>query len=239
MPDAVTPTLAEMLEEILTSRLVDVHVALPGTVQAYNADKQTATIELGVHRVLQDEDGNPITEALPVLENVVVAFQRSKTFFVAFPLAAGDTGTVLFSEASIDQWLSRGGAVSPGDERRHSLTGGQFIPGITPTADRLADSGLDVDMGAGRIGGVQARFRAAALEVVRNGAASAPQFVALANLVDDFIGRFDTLMRTTWIPVPMDGGLALQTAYKLAFISPPVSTAAVNLKADTDAVPLP
>lgn len=62
--------------------------------------------------------------------------------------------------------------------------------------------------------------------------AGAVDFVALAAKVDAFISAFDTLMRTTWIPVPLDGGAALKVAYAAAFLTPPVSVAAEKVKAE-------
>ena len=236
MTDAVTPDNAEMLVYMLDSTFLDVHVALPAQVQAYDAATQTATVELGVRRVLQDEQGAPVTEELPVLENVPVVFQRGGGFFVSFPIAAGDTGTVMFNEASIDQWLSRSGEqVSPGDDRRHSLTGGQFIPGITPANKRLSDPGLDEDMALGKEGGVQARLRALTLEVTSSGQASAADFVAMASLVGAELSAikavFDAHIHVTTAVIGGGGSVGVLAPPAAGFPTPG-DTSSSNLKAD-------
>lgn len=133
----ITPDMAEVIADAIESTLIDVHVGLPGAVQSYDADEQTATIELQVKRALPKGDGTYATEDLPVLENVPVEFPRSKEFAVTFPLAAGDTGLVVFSEMSIDQWRSKGVNTSPGDIGRHTLSGGVFRPGLAPNVNAL------------------------------------------------------------------------------------------------------
>jgi len=57
-------------------------------------------------------------------------------------------------------------------------------------------------------------------------------YVALADKVDAFIQAFDTVMRTSWIVAPTDGGAALRAAYLAAFSTPPEQTDSGNLKAE-------
>ncbi len=147
MSDAITPTTAEMLDEILTSRLIDVHTALPGTVTLFNILLQTVNVELGVRRILQTEAGGQVSEDLPILQNVPVGQPRNNDFYISFPIKSGDTGMVFFTEASMDQWRSKGGVTSPGDDRRHSLTGAIFMPCLVPTLKALTPV-ADVDASA-------------------------------------------------------------------------------------------
>lgn len=139
---ALTPTEADMISAAIDSALIDVHVALPGQVQSYDASTQTATVVLQVQRVLP-KGIEFVTESLPVLENVPVAFLRSASFFVSMPIAEGDYGLVLFNEMSIDQWRSKGEDTSPGDIGRHTLSGGVFMPGLNPNDSALADADSD------------------------------------------------------------------------------------------------
>ncbi len=138
-----------MLFEIIESHMIDVHVALPGCVQSYDPETQTATIQLQVKRTLPKGDGTYVTESLPVLENVPVEFMRSKSFAVTVPIAAGDYGLVVFSEMSIDQWRSKGTDTTPADIGRHTLTGGVFRPGLNPNASKLADAAHPTNMVVG------------------------------------------------------------------------------------------
>lgn len=147
----ITPSDAEVIADAIDSALIDVHVALPGCVQSYDATTQTATIQLQVKRVLPTDDPNTLfaTEDLPVLENVPVEFLRSKAFAVTMPLSAGDYGLVVFSEMSLDQWRSKGTNTSPGDIGRHTLTGGVFRPGLNPNKDKLVNAAHPTNMVVG------------------------------------------------------------------------------------------
>lgn len=230
--DYDTPDLAEVIEEALESRLLDVHVALPGRVVTYDASTQTAQIELGVHRVLTTEDGAPVPETLPLLENVPVAFPRAAGSFLSFPLAAGDPGLVIFAEQSLDQWRSKGTPTPPGDRRRHSLTGGVFVPGLSPNALALSDPGLDTATALGTVGGIQLRMGAAAAEVTSGGAASAADFVALAQKVLTELQAIKTAFDGhTHAYNPGPGGAA-PTAPPANPMPAPGSVASTNLKAD-------
>ncbi len=184
---ALTPTEADTISAAIESALIDVHVALPGQVQSYDAATQTATIELQVQRVLP-QGINFVTESLPVLENVPVQFQRTNTHIMTLPLAAGDYGLVIFSEMSIDQWRSKGDNTSPGDIGRHTLTGGVFQPGLMPLAETVLPTSdvLSADIVIGKIGGGQLRVKPGnTIEAVAGGASgqSADDFVAMAGQV--------------------------------------------------------
>jgi hypothetical protein len=148
----ITPEQAEVIEEAIESKLLDVHTSLPGVVQSYNSTTQTADIELQIRRTLEDENGELTFEDLPVLQNVRVRFSRSSTYFVAFPLVPGDTGDVFFSEAPTGQWRAVSGVAYPDDVGRHTLSGAVFYPGNSKDSDPLTDS-LTEGLKAGVIGG--------------------------------------------------------------------------------------
>lgn len=134
-----TPTQAEVIVAGIESRLLDVHTALPGRVVKWDKDTQTAEIELQIRRMVEDEDGRLQPETLPNLPNVMVGFPRSKEFFVSFPLAKDDFVWIIFSEASIDQWRSKGELTVPGDARRHTLTAPLAIPCGYPNDQALTE----------------------------------------------------------------------------------------------------
>lgn len=136
----ITPEMSDVIASAIESALVDVHVALPGIVQSYDEATQTADIVLQVKRVLPVSDGSVATEEMPVLPNVPVSFQRSASFFVSLPIAAGDSGLVIFNEQSIDRWRSNGSPSDPKDVERHGLSGAVFVPGLFPNDGALVDA---------------------------------------------------------------------------------------------------
>ena len=156
-----TPTDAEILAEAIRSRLLDVHTALPGKIVKYDKATQLADVQLMIKRALLNDKNAVVNEDLPILPDIPVAFPRGGDFFVSFPLAAGDHVMVIFQESSIDAWQSQGPTslpVSPGDSRRHSLTGGVAIPCMYPNTDVLTDANSN-DMVVGRDGGAQIHIR--------------------------------------------------------------------------------
>lgn len=135
-----SPGLPTVIREAISARLVDVHTAMPGRVESYDAAGQTADVQPQLKRVVRSATGERTAEELPVIPSVPVGFPGGGGFFVSFPLAVGDTGLLIFSEYSIDRWRTQGEQVDPADERRHGLSGAIFVPGLKTQAGALADA---------------------------------------------------------------------------------------------------
>lgn len=185
-------TTAETLSAILESHALDLHVALPGTVRSYDAGAQTAEIELGVQRVLpaeDEEDEEDTPESLPILQSVPVAWPRGGSCFLHWPLAAGDTGLVVFCESDLSAWRESGGVVDPGVALRHGLSGAVFHPGLhvrgAPNASADGTYGR-----VGREGGPFVEFRET--EIRAGGA----QALAQASQVGIHLGAIKTALDT-------------------------------------------
>lgn len=177
----ITPTMATAIAEAIDSRLIDVHTALPGQIQTYDPDTQTADVVPMIRRPLEELSTREIVhEDLPVLPNIPVAFPRSASYFISFPLKPGDFVMVLFSKYSIDQWRAKGKVTAPGDIGNLTLTGGVAIPCLYPDAEALAGAHAD-DMVAGKDGGTQIHIKdGGTAEVTSTGNAAADDFVAQA-----------------------------------------------------------
>lgn len=149
----ITPELAEIIADAIDDRMIDLHTSLPAAIQTYDSATQTATVELQLQRLLEKEDGTLTAEELPVLQNVKVVFTRTAKFFSSFPIEPGDTGDVIFSEASIGQWRASDSASAPDDTGRHTLSGAKFYPGLSKDSEALVD---DLSKAVwGRIGGAK------------------------------------------------------------------------------------
>ena len=230
----ITPDAAEMISEAIESALIDVHVALPASVQSYDPVTQTANVQLQLKRMLPKEDGQYATEDLPVLENIPVQFPRTKMFAFTLPIAAGDFGLVVFSEMSLDQWRSKAANTSPGDIGRHTLTGGVFQPGLMPNSEAISDDIAD-DVVMGEIGGVQVRVKPGGVcEIVTGGGPAAADFVAMAGKV---LSEFQNVAsnvdsHTHTVPISGPGGTTPTTPPLVPITPAPASVASSNLKAD-------
>ena len=125
-----SPTLADTLRAALDARLTRLRVALPGIVRTYDHARQRADVQPAVQDAVYDEGGVRVAETLPVVTEVPVVFQGGAGGGMTFPLSPGDEGLLLFSSSSLDRWLSRGGVVDPGDDRKHHLSDAVFLPGL-------------------------------------------------------------------------------------------------------------
>jgi hypothetical protein len=136
--------LAELFQLAIDARLSDLHVALPGEVEAWDSSAQTVNVRPMVKRAVRTVSGARKLESLPVIQGVRVAYVCAGGFAIAHPMQVGDTGVLLFSESNMAQWLSSGEVSDPGDLRRHSLASAVFLPGLTTTDDKptIATDGI-------------------------------------------------------------------------------------------------
>lgn len=213
MADA-KPTLAELVERALESRLADVHVSMPGIVVAYDAATQTADVQPALRRVVLSTDDDPIAEDLPILRNVPVSFPGGAGFTIHFTLAAGDSGDLIFSSMSHNEWQASGDVSTPGNLRPHDLASAKFYPGIRSKKNAAPDT----DASIGIPGGLRAHFGSASIDVGSGG-----QFVALAGLV---LAELNKIAATLATGSNGGGPVVFATPYTAS----PV--AASNLKAD-------
>jgi hypothetical protein len=122
-------SLAYVVRQLIEQRLLDCHYCLPGRIEKYDR----ATRKADVKPLLKKKD-NTAARALPIITNVPVTMPtaNNNTAFIDFPIKRGDTGTIIFSERSLDLWLVQGGDVDPKDPRKNDLSDGIFIPGLNP-----------------------------------------------------------------------------------------------------------
>lgn len=174
-----------VFREILDARAAEIHTALPAKVLTYDAAKQIASVQPMVQDVFYDTAGNLKTRSFPVL-SVPVAFIRGGGYFVSVPLAAGDTGMLVFSELPIDRWRSSGQESHPVNARRHGVGNAVFYPGVRPRAQALNEDGVDDHLVLGKEGGAQVHVKADQVNLYE---ASAADFVALAAKVATELNR--------------------------------------------------
>lgn len=211
------PTLETALSEAFDQLREEIHTALPGRVERYDAATQTADV-----KPLVKVEG----QSLPVLPSIPVAFPRGGGFFVSFPLVPGDFVFVLFAESSLDLWRARGGAeTSPGDVRRHSLTGAVALPCLYPDSRKLASAHAS-HMVVGADSGPKTFYKADQIAI---GAENPAGGASKGNLVDSFISKFYNMF-STWTTTPNDGGAALKARFLAEFPTPPTSVQSAVVK---------
>lgn len=227
----VTPDEAEIILDAIDDRLLDVHTALPGVVASYDKDKQTAEIDLGVHRMVQGADGKYVAEPLPRLPSVRVGFLSAGGFFVSLPVEKGNPVLVIFSEASIDQFRTKGTPTKPGDGRRHTLTGGIALP-IDITLAGTIPNCSGTDLVAGKVGGQQVRIKpGGTVEVTDALSGNADDYVAQSGKVQSELQTVKDAIQNAAV-LAGDGGATFKTNILAGLTGFPGSVASGNLKAD-------
>ena len=122
-----TPTLEKLIQNAIRAELLDLHTMLPARVEQYDSATQKASISPLLKK--KYIDGNVVQ--MPVINDVPVQWPSGGGAFIHMPLEVGDVGMAIFSERSMDKWLSGdGGFVLPDDIRHHDISDAVFIPGV-------------------------------------------------------------------------------------------------------------
>jgi hypothetical protein len=120
-----TPTLATVIAQAITSMMGAVHTCMPGQIETYDYKTAKADVLPLINRSY--DDGSVIR--MPVIMNVPIVWPRTSAGAITFPLQRGDGVLILFSERSIDEWLTNGKQVTPLDTRQYDLSDAIAIPG--------------------------------------------------------------------------------------------------------------
>lgn len=225
-----SPTWAEVIRRAVTSQIEGLHLALPGQVERYDSAKQLVDVQPLIKASYEDEEGNKVIEQLPVIPNVPVSFPGAGGFRLTFPIAVGDTGILLFADASLDVWLEKGGLVDPGLDHRFALADAFFIPGIRDKARALTEAPTD-RMTIGLDGGVQIHIDQSEIRLGSNTPAEL-QFVALAQKVADELAAIRSAFNGHTHNYT-DNGAPSITAGPSSSIAAPGNVGSSNVKAKT------
>ena len=176
-----TPTMAQVIQNAIDARLLEMHTCLPAIVIEYDASTQRATVRPQIKRQYRNGD---VVE-LPYIRDVPVVWPRGGGSFFHLPIAAGDIVTLVFSERSLDEWKETGGSVLPEEFRKFNLSDAFAIPGGYPFNNIFSPNGEDVQLQHGN-----AKFR-----MTKSGKY---EFLGSAEeILDLLIQALDTLSTTT------------------------------------------
>lgn len=198
------PRLSEVIREHILSQLSEMHIALPGRVESYDPVKQMASIQPVIKQAFIDEEGARQVERLPVIPGVPVQFPQGGGYRLTFPIAAGDSGLLVFSETSLDVWLSVGGEVDPLDDRRSHLTDAIFIPGVRSFAAPISDA-HQTKLSLGKESGPQLFIGDNKIQL---GGETSVQGAGLGENIEDYLLSLSPASLRTWLQ-----GLATAIGY--------------------------
>lgn len=127
MSESENVSFPEMIKIALEHFLSDVNVCLPGKIiKVIDHKKRKISVQPQIKRVyLNNEELEP-----PIIENVPLMFYGSSKAIWHFPIEVGDHVIVIFSQRSLDNWLSSGRLSTPGERRFFDLSDAIAIPTI-------------------------------------------------------------------------------------------------------------
>lgn len=214
-PDASerAPTAAETIRRALNAYGMDLRVSMQAVVTAFDG-KNKVSVKPLVKNAYLDENDTRQVESFPIITGVPVQFPGSGVFRLSFPISDGTlvvggvqvpatTGTLVFSDRSLDKWLTgKGGEVDPEIDHEHALSDAVFFAGVTAFGVAVS----------------------APTDAICLGDLNGNDFVALASIVDDLNSKLRAAITAAKTAVvAQDGGLAAFTAFDAA-LKPPVIT---------------
>lgn len=197
------PTLAEIIDRAITSRLADLFLPMPAIVQAFYPASTGQAAAVDALPVVQrfvptDSDGSLAAEDLPVVPNVPLVYPTGGGCRISWPLVPGDTVLLIPLYLAITQWrLSGLPSTAPNvDQGLHHLGNCVALAGLT--ADLGAPPAvpspgpLTIDVGTGQV--------ILAAGTVLLGAADAAEAVALASKVANELSAIQTTLGSASAP---------------------------------------
>jgi len=217
-----SPEPQEVLRAAVEYALADVHTALPGRVEVYDAATQKADIKPLIQRLVATEEGDEILEELPVLPQVPVIFPRTTAYHITFPVEPGDHVLLVFNERSIDNFIAGDGEDTDPDEyRMHDLSDAVAFVGFYPDSKAIPEPSAD-SLVLGHADGVSIHLAADKIELGERNAGDA---ASMDSLVQTELARLKSELETiyndmtslktafnSWVVAPQDGGNALKVA---------------------------
>lgn len=128
---APTATLPELLTALLRNLALELRVAAPAHVTAYDPATQRVTVQLGALPV-RIVEGEEVPQPPIAIGQVPVMWLGGSLGYVTTPLVPGDTGLVVFTDRALSMWLLNGIPTDPINGRTHALGDAVFLPGLRP-----------------------------------------------------------------------------------------------------------
>lgn len=123
----------------IDNKLVNLHTAMPGEIEAFDETTQLAQIKPLIKRIFTG--GNDV--AIKSLIHVPIMSLRAGGFVLTFPVSVGDECLVIFCERAIDAWLQSGGAQKPTELRRHDYSDAVAIVGLNNQTNPISGFSMD------------------------------------------------------------------------------------------------
>lgn len=116
-----------------------IRVAMPGIIQEFDPATQTVTVQLAIREKVINSSGESSMMEIPMLLDVPIVFPKAGGFSVTFPVKKGDECLVVFGDMCIDAWWQSGGVQNQVETRRHDLSDGFAIMGVSSVPNAVSN----------------------------------------------------------------------------------------------------
>ena len=128
-------SLAEVMKVAMRAAKIGIRTSIPCTVENYNPLTQKVDVIAGHVLVTNTDAGTREAEPMKV-PGCPVGFMASSGGSLTLALKKGDTGMLVISDRSLEQWMNKTpvvDAVDPAANHTHNIIDGVFLPGLHPT----------------------------------------------------------------------------------------------------------
>lgn len=130
------------VRKMMRQAISDIHTAIVGTIISFNAANCIASVKPALQYHVAD--GRIID--YPVITGVPVFMPRAGNAQITYPVKAGDSCLLVFSERSLDEWIGKGDADNH-DPRQYDLTDAMAFVGMCP-AQSISDTNVELINGS-------------------------------------------------------------------------------------------
>jgi hypothetical protein len=132
----------DILQRLADARDNNLRVAAPGIIRSFNAAKQTAVVQIAIREKV-NVHGKLSWMDIPLLLDVPVYFPRAGGYMLTLPIKPDDECLVIFADFCIDAWWQSGGVQNQLDKRRHDLSDGFALVGVTSQPRKVTNYAED------------------------------------------------------------------------------------------------
>jgi phage baseplate assembly protein gpV len=137
--EQTTNVFEHILDMHTHAKLLDVHTAIPGIIDSFDPEKQTAKVKPAIKQLYAPDNADPKWQERAVCADVPVIFPGSGDYMLTFPVKQGDECLLIFCERSIDKWYEDGGVQEQSDYRQHHAADAVALVGIRSQPEVFED----------------------------------------------------------------------------------------------------
>jgi len=126
-----TSRINAAFDRLINPKLRALNTCLPAVVETYDTETKTMSGSIAIPDFIEGDDGEPVEDFWPKLEDIPVIFPGGGGGFHRFaPLKKGDLGLIIFAQRSIAKWWTSDGKEPTSSEKlqNHPESAGFFLP---------------------------------------------------------------------------------------------------------------